>query len=57
MAGIGEFAVDLVGDDEDPVLQADPADALHLLAGPHAPGGVVRVAQEHDRGLRIRGLP
>ena len=57
MAGVGEFAVDFVGDDEDSVRMADLGDAVQFVPGPYAADGVLRVAQEQGGGLRIGGFP
>ena len=44
VTGIGELAMDLVGNDENAVLEADPADTLQFLPRPYAPGRIVRIA-------------
>ena len=48
-----QFAVDLVGDDEEVVAQADLADAPQLVGRPDPAGGVVGVAQQHEFHRRV----
>ena len=51
MAGVGELAVDLVGDDKDVVPAADLRHQKQLFPGPHAAHGVVGVAKEQHPAI------
>ena len=48
VAGVGEFAVDLIGDHEDAVPAANLGHQEQFFPGPHASHGVVGVAQEEN---------
>ena len=52
--GAHEVGVDLVGDDEDIVREADRSQTLQLIAPPDAPDGVVRAAEEQEPDLVFR---
>ena len=54
-SGHDEFAMDLVGDDEDIVAQADLADAPQFLRCPDASRRVVGIAENHQLHRRIGG--
>ena len=55
MAGEGDVAVDLVGDDEDIVAAADRSQSLELVAAPDTSDRIVRVAEEEHAGARVGG--
>ena len=52
-----ELAVYLVGDDLHVVAQADVVHAFQLLSLPHAPGGIVGIAKQEHRCLRVGAFP
>ena len=53
MARHDKLAMYLVSHHRHAVTQADVAHALQLLARPHAAGGVVRIAEQHERHARV----
>ena len=56
LAAADQVAVDLIGDDPDIVFLYDLSDAGQFLSGPHAAGGVLRVAPEKQLAVRIGTL-
>ena len=47
------LVVYFIGNDENPVPDAEPAHALHFLPGPYAAGRVVGIAQDEGSHFRV----